>query len=441
MTAWDDWLSAVDEDGPSKEVMKTTQAFFAKHKIGKPAMLASLSKEDLERAEDWPDDLEAKAFLRGCHQMAQSALAIKSTAQSSGQPPIQSMASRMQLTETAQQLSISGNEISAAALLAGVSPGLVKPKDLLMAVDMGGLPYAVKAEQPLFVVLEAERRAALSAVPQRQPYSYIDSTTKEMLPPFLTQDMIGGRFLLAGEGGMVDGSSTGSIGALGQALRAATAAPRFFRSFEQWVAVYLRYMPAAVACKHMSLEAAIGYLALITQLAEESRVKLGQPFLAFIYDDMLRRSWASRCLSGEALDWQKEVSTKDKQILELAESRLTIVLDHAGLNSNFSRKDGYDVRACQQAAESSLAKQQAAADTAKKKAEQASRDLVRQQERAMEASAAGWRTKDYGSSDKGGGKGKRDRNWDDYGTPEKNHKQRKTERWVSGLREKWGRRH
>ena len=85
------------------------------------------------------------------------------------------------------------------------------------------------------MVLQAEKRAARVAVLPRQPYLVVDFMVKELLRAWIARGMVGGRFLLAGEAGLANGSAGSStLSALGQALRAATAVPRFFRLIEQW---------------------------------------------------------------------------------------------------------------------------------------------------------------------------------------------------------------
>ena len=70
----------------------------------------------------------------------------------------------------------------------------------------------------------------------------------------MTQDMIGGRFLLTGEASSANGSAVSSmVSVLGQALRAATAAPRLFRFIERWTSENLRYLVEAVKCEHLTI--------------------------------------------------------------------------------------------------------------------------------------------------------------------------------------------
>ena len=131
--------------------------------------------------------------------------------------------------------------------------------------------------------------------------------------------MVGGRMALSGECPPIEGgSSTATVTALGQALRAATAAPRFFRSFAQWSAVYWRYAPVAIATKQLTLSQSLSYFAVVSQIAEEERAVNGNAYLAFVYDDMFRKQVSHKTRLGEALDMQVELASRDRQVLDLA---------------------------------------------------------------------------------------------------------------------------
>ena len=92
--------------------------------------------------------------------------------------------------------------------------------------------------------------------------------------------MICGQFLLAGEAGLANGSAASStVNASGQAMPAATAGPRFFRS-----AACLRCLVAAVACEFLTTQQA--------WFAEECRLQFGHTYLVFICGEMMRKAWA-----------------------------------------------------------------------------------------------------------------------------------------------------
>ena len=119
---------------------------------------------------------------------------------------------------------------------------------------------------------------------------------------------------------------------------------------------------------------------------------------------MVRKAWASRIPSGETIGFTKVMTSEDKQMVDTASSRLTIVMDHVGLTDGrrLPSSHGSVVTAvAQTAAESALAKQQAAAD-AMRRLEQASKDP------ASRTRCAGTRVP-KGSQHQEKGKGKRAR--------------------------------
>ena len=163
--------------------------------------------------------------------------------------------------------------------------------------------------------------------------------------------------------------STNSLGELSQALRAATSAPRFFRTIQQWVGAFCRYMTAAIATKHLTVVAATGHLQTVSRVSEEARA--GNQYhvaLAVCYDELRRKSWVARAARCDgSLDIPKESWSVDREILDLAKSRLEQVVTAAGLKKN----SGSMPSGVQPSAESALAKSTAAADAATKRAEQA----------------------------------------------------------------------
>ena len=133
---------------------------------------------------------------------------------------------------------------------------------------------------------------------------------------------------------------------------------------------------AAVACEHLTTQQAMANLAMTTQIAEECRLRYGHAYLVFIYKKMARKAWASRTRSGDI--FTTEVTSEDKQIVDMTTSRLTIVMGHVALTDGgrfSSSHRSVATAVAQTAAESALAKKQAAADAMRRRAEQASKDL------------------------------------------------------------------
>ena len=139
------------------------------------------------------------------------------------------------------------------------------------------------------------------------PFLFVDLTGKGTLPIWLTPDLIGGKFQIHDDGewplqGQVPISY---LQDLRKALKSATASPRFFRTASQWSGAFLRYAIVAVATGHMAWPTAlaVAHMDIVLQLAEQERMKGNRPFLAFLYEELLRKSWARRAEKGDpALD-------------------------------------------------------------------------------------------------------------------------------------------
>ena len=119
------------EDGAEKALLENVPVFFAKRTIAKCYALASLSKSDLESAD------ETKLFLWRCHQTAARASVVK--AQTPSMAPSNSESgglSSQVIQDMAQHIFIVGNQISAQAIMAGTAPQGVKPAELLANVNL-----------------------------------------------------------------------------------------------------------------------------------------------------------------------------------------------------------------------------------------------------------------------------------------------------------------
>jgi hypothetical protein len=129
-----------------------------------------------------------------------------------------------------------------------------------------------------------------------------------------------------------------SLAKLGAALRSATEGTRFFRTLAQWSASYWRWVPMAVALGHLSWVQALAHNDTICAIVEEEKEEGKGPYLAFLYDDMLRRQLEKRFQKKDPdLDADSVFGTVDKQLKNLASQRLESALRHAGL-SGYSRQ-------------------------------------------------------------------------------------------------------
>ena len=386
-------MDAVDEPPCSSLVQAAAIKFLMGIQITVPAAMAGLAWPDLEKEAGFPTNILEKAFLRRALELANAVHSARvanktgggSQAASSQLVPVAAPVQAPDFSFLQQQLSLSGNEVSAHVVAAGLLQTAVVPRTLLAAVNVT-LPHTSMADASVFQLLDAERRSAAAAVPTRQAFSFLDLTSRELLPIWMTQDMIGGRMLLAGESSLLDGTGAAStVAALGQALRAATSTPRFFSSFQQWSVVFMPYLPVAVACTHLTWGQGLNYFGMIGQLAEEERVSAGHSYLAFVYDEMTRKAWASRVRAGDVVDFEAETVCRDKTMLDLARARLDLVLQHAGLAPSDMRRSHGGQSGAQSSGSNGVnldgayAKQQAAAEALKRKAENASRELSKQQ--------------------------------------------------------------
>jgi len=112
--------------------------------------------------------------------------------------------------------------------------------------------------------------------------------------------------------------------------------------------------------------------------AASKAVSKGYPYLAVVFDEIDRRSLSQRVIAGEKVDLDKETSTIDRMSLDVARTRLSMVLKHAGLESAATAVSA-GAEGSQVAAESAHAKQQAAAEALRRRAEQSASDLARNQ--------------------------------------------------------------
>ncbi len=143
----------------------------------------------------------------------------------------------------------------------------------------------------------AATEVAKSKTPARAPFIYADITSKWVLPLWWPPDAVGGRSQLSGDYDLMpdSGASSSTLTALTQALKVASPQPRFFRNMQQWLAAFLKYAAAAVATEQVTWTFILTHLGTVLKLAEDEKLNQG-PFLAILYDDLARRTWAHRAL-------------------------------------------------------------------------------------------------------------------------------------------------
>ena len=87
---------------------------------------------------------------------------------------------------------------------------------------------------------------------------------------------------------------TGSIAQLQRALQSMSSGPRFFRSLPQWASAFMRFGLAAVGTQQWTWAQILSHQDTVYQVAESEAMQGGTPLTAVLYDDMVRKQWASR---------------------------------------------------------------------------------------------------------------------------------------------------
>ena len=173
-----------------------------------------------------------------------------------------------------------------------------------------------------------------------------------------------------------------------------------------------RYATAAVAMGQMTWPMVLSHANQMYKLAEEERISGTGPALVFVYDELLRKSIATRAEWGDpSLDLMTAFGEVEKQVLEAARTRL--------LQTGFSRQQNQRNQNGQDA--NSRAKDGAEAERLALKASQAAKELAKQQAQLDTSMAAMSKDKD-----KGGGK--------DSGK-ERTNKQKKAEQFFDKRRQ------
>ena len=148
------------------------------------------------------------------------------------------------------------------------------------------------------------------------------------------------------------------------------------------------------------------------KMAEEARLAGESPYLAILYDDLLRKTVSERAKRRDPeLDLDAEFVKVNKEIFQLAKSRLAHVLSAAGVTSE--RPSSSSGGRSFVGMESALAKQAAAADALTKKAEAAAKALARQQQE-MDKRAATLRSPAIDLNNPKEDGGKRKQRWAEF---------------------------
>ena len=173
---------------------------------------------------------------------------------------------------------------------------------------------------------------------------------------------------------------TGSIAQLQRALQSMAAGPRFFRSLPQWASAFMRFGLAAVGTQQWTWAQILSHQDTVYQVAESEAMQGGTPLTAVLYDDMVRKQWASRAKKNDpSFDLSALVVKVDVAILALAKARIQAVMQMAATKTSTPAvPPGGGQAASASEAESILSRQSAAVDTLARRAAEATKQMQRQ---------------------------------------------------------------
>ena len=339
-------------------------------KLPNPNAASGVAEADLDKLQ-LPASLPASALIR---RLVRSVEALD----------------KARLAQATAKSALASTPVSAKLLASALAPSKVPDvADLLQQCGLSKLGFHVQADQSLYTTLQVASEEAKAQ--SRVPFTYVDLTSKEVLPLWLPADSVGGKFTLRDEeeSKLVGHHSIGSLSDLSKALKGATATPRFFRNVQQWVAAFVRYATTAVATGQMTWPVVFGHLDVILQICEQEKIKGRAPYLAFLYDDLLRRQWARRADKRDpSLDIAMESQKIDKDILELARQRLSQVLQEVGIQDDVSQQMPSAATSSTTSSSADVARQLAAAEQAQKRADAASKKLSEVQAQLLAKSSA-----------------------------------------------------
>ena len=371
-SSWADFLAKVENPSPGDAVLTEVIKFFTDTlKVPNPELAEGYTEEQVSSV------LPAELPVQACVRRVLRAVNVVAQAKRAAQ-----------VNDAVTAGGVPG--ASAHGLARLLAPGKTADvASLLKKAGMEGLSFGLQAEQVLWNSMQQHTEECKVAT--RTPFLFIDLTSKEMLPMWLTPDVIGGKFQLHDDGDwpLRAHAPIASLQDLGKALKSATASPRFFRTVSQWSGAFLRYAVVAVATEQLSWQTVLAHMDIVLQLAEQERMKGNRPFLAFLYEELLRKSWARRAGKGDpGLNIAKEAMTVDKDLLDIARHRMTEVLKEAGLTCAVEDPPIASASQARGLADPLVSRQLAAAEAAQKQAEKATKQLAEAQQQILKQSRA-----------------------------------------------------
>ena len=97
---------------------------------------------------------------------------------------------------------------------------------LLEKQNLQDVAFHLQADQCVFQSMWTDTLGARACAPPRAQFTYVDLTSKELLPLWLTAESIGGKSTMQDADLLDPSATTGSLSQLATALRAATTNPR-----------------------------------------------------------------------------------------------------------------------------------------------------------------------------------------------------------------------
>ena len=181
---------------------------------------------------------------------------------------------KARMAQATARTALANVPLSAKSLASALAPAKAPDvADMLQKCGLSKLGFHVQADQSLYIALQLASEEAKAQ--SRTPFTYVDLTSKEVLPLWLPADSVGGKFTLRDddESRLAGHHAIGSLSDLSKALKGATASPRFFRNVQQRVAAFVRYATTAVATGQMTWPVVLGHWDVVLQICEQEKIK------------------------------------------------------------------------------------------------------------------------------------------------------------------------
>ena len=321
---------SVDQTSQSDEVVEQAAGAFRAVGLNEPASAVGVG--DQEVADKLPADaVAARALVRRAIRALEQAQRLRdATALATASVPLPPP----QLV-LPSGLADSSSALAIAAGLSGAPREDVDVQKLLEAAGLLRIPSDGIPELSVFEELHKASKAAKSC--GKVPFSFVDITQKGMLPLWLTPEAIGGKTSIAGDDYELDGGmQTSTVAQLTSALKKATAAPRFFRCLNQWMACFGKYAVAALSSEQLSMSAVLGHISTICRIVEDKKGSSSNSvFLGVLYGEHVRRDWARRVERKDtSLCIETEAWVVNDELLKVVATRLRTTMSVAGIGGS-----------------------------------------------------------------------------------------------------------